>query len=250
MVLQYFAMQRYELISFQTADSLAQAAAVAWLDEVERAKRAGRTHGVALSGGRITQNFFAAVVELAGRSAVSFSHVHFFWADERCVEPTDAESNYRCAREMFFEPLGILSHQIHRVRGEDAPETSAKSAAADLCGLVPLDKNGQPVLDLIFLGLGEDAHIASLFPGEPEALAASPSIYRAIANSPKPPPNRVTLGYPAIAAARKVWMLASGAGKEAALRASLSAGGRTPFARVLQMRDDTRIFTDIPSKYI
>ena len=100
-------------------------------------------------------------------------------------------------------------------------------------------------MDLVFLGLGEDGHVASLFPGEPEGLAASTAIYRAAANSPKPPPNRVTLGYSTIAAARKVWMFASGSGKEAPLRASLSPDGTTPFARVLKARQDTRIFTDV-----
>ena len=82
-------------------------------------------------------------------------------------------------------------------------------------------------------------------PGEPESAIADKSVYRAISNSPKPPPNRVTLGYPAIAAARQVWVLASGAGKEAALCESLNPNGQTPLARVLRSRNTTRIFTDI-----
>jgi len=87
--------------------------------------------------------------------------------------------------------------------------------------------------------------VASLFSGEPENLVASRAVYRSIEHSPKPPPRRVTLGYPALAAARQVWMLASGSGKETALRISLSAGGTTPFARVLRSRSHTRIFSDI-----
>jgi 6-phosphogluconolactonase len=74
---------------------------------------------------------------------------------------------------------------------------------------------------------------------------ADKAVYRAIHNSPKPPPDRVTLGYQAIAAARKVWALASGAGKEKALRGSLKPDGQTPLARVLQLRSQTTIFTDI-----
>jgi 6-phosphogluconolactonase len=101
------------------------------------------------------------------------------------------------------------------------------------------------VLDLVLLGLGEDGHVASLFPAEPESWIKDLAVYRAIKDSPKPPPNRVTLGYGAIAAARQIWMLASGAGKEAALRASLAADGKTPFGRVLRLRPDTKIFTDI-----
>jgi len=102
-----------------------------------------------------------------------------------------------------------------------------------------------PVLDLIFLGLGEDGHVASLFPRESETWISDPAVYRAIHNSPKPPPDRVTLGYGTIGAARQVWMLASGSGKEQALRDSLSSTGKTSFARVLRLRTQTQIFTDI-----
>jgi 6-phosphogluconolactonase len=101
------------------------------------------------------------------------------------------------------------------------------------------------MFDLIFLGLGEDGHVASLFPGEPENISICRTVYRAVMNSPKPPPQRVTLGFQAIAAANQVWMLASGMGKTGALQESISPGGATPFARVLKLRTQTRIFTDI-----
>jgi 6-phosphogluconolactonase len=93
--------------------------------------------------------------------------------------------------------------------------------------------------------MGEDGHVASLFPG------AAPEVERArvpflhITNSPKPPPQRLTLSYAALAAARAVWVLASGGGKEAALRESLSPTGTTPLANVIRSRSQTRIFTDI-----
>ena len=81
-------MANFELLTFASADELARAAAGAWLDEIAAANRAGKTHCVALSGGRIAQKSFAAVAEQARARAVSFGHVHFFWADERCVPPT------------------------------------------------------------------------------------------------------------------------------------------------------------------
>lgn len=236
----------FELISFATADELAQAVARAWLDEIEAAHRTGHLHCAAVSGGRIAQKFFSAVAEQSNVRPVPFDRVHFFWADERCVPPTHAESNFRIARELLFAPLKIPENQIHRVHGEDSPEAAAKLAEAGIRRVAPASSDGQPVLDLIFLGLGEDGHTASLFPGEPETVAASKAVYRAVKNSPKPPPTRITLGYPAIAAARRVWMLASGTEKEAALRESLSTAGKTPFARVLRSRAFTRIFTDIP----
>ena len=241
-------MNPYELISFATAGALAKTAAGAWLDEIETAQIAGRPHHVALSGGRIAQQFFSSFVEQAAQRKISLARVHFFWADERLVPPTDDESNYRIARELLFEPLQISAGQIHRIRGEDLPEASARAAEEDLRRIVRENENGQPVLDLVFLGLGEDGHVASLFPGESPALLESKRVYRAIANSNKPPPRRVTLGYSSIAAAEQVWMLASGLDKTAALYESLSPDGKTPFARVLQTRSYTKIFTDIPLK--
>src|SRR5437870_4416455 len=92
--------------------------------------------------------------------------------------------------------------------------------------------------------MGEDGHVASLFPGEPRGALSEPSVYRAV-TAVKPPPRRITLGYPAIFAAREVWVLASGAGKEAALRQSLSPTGTTPLAHVIQNRHFTTILTDI-----
>ncbi len=237
-------MSNFELIRFSSADDLARAAAEAWLSEIEMAGKSGQKHTVALSGGRITQKLFQLFVELARTRATKRDHIHFFWADERCVPPDDPESNFRLADELLFRPLKIAPEQIHRVRGEDAPESAAQAAEEEIRGVVSGGIGQQPVLDLVLLGLGEDGHVASLFPGEPEELSSSPAVYRSIVNSPKHPPRRVTLGFPAIAAAKQVWMIASGNGKKQALDSSL-AGGATPFARVLGLRAGTKIFTDI-----
>ena len=237
--------KNYELISFRSPDELAAAAAKAWLGEIELANRMKASHDVALSGGRITQKFLASFVEQSKSRKISFNTLNFFWADERCVPPSDAESNFKIANDILFAPLKISEKQIHRLRGEDAPSRAAKQAEAEIRGIVGSNADGQPVLDLIFLGLGEDGHIASLAPEEPEAMVLDKAVYRAIDNFPKPPPHRITIGYQPIAAARKVWMLASGKGKEAAFRESLSPNGKTSFARVLKLRDETKIFSDI-----
>jgi 6-phosphogluconolactonase len=239
-------VQNFELLSFTSADELARAAASAWLDEIEAANRAGKTHCVALSGGRITQKFFGATVEQAGPRAVSFENVHFFWADERCVPPTDPESNFKLANELLFLPLKIAAERIHRLRGEDMPDVAVKSAESELCCLAPPGKSGRPMLDLVLLGMGEAGHVASLFPNAgPEALNCAAS-FLVVGNSPKPPPTRISLSYAAIAAARRVWVLVSGTGKAAALRATLQPAGQTPLARVIHSRPDTKIFSDLP----
>lgn len=237
-------MAQPDLIEYPDADMLVRAAASAWLDELTLADQAGRPFGVALSGGRIAGTLFTEFSRQATQRNPQLSHVHFFWADERCVPPDHADSNCRVANEHLFSPLGIALDRVHRIRGELSPETAAQEAEAELRGIVPSAPGGQPILDLVLLGMGEDGHVASLFPGEPSAVAASPVVYRAVTAS-KPPPNRVTLGYGSLAAAREVWVLISGAGKEGALRESLRPEGRTPLARVLRSRRRTRIFSDL-----
>jgi 6-phosphogluconolactonase len=238
-------VKNFDLLSFATADELAHAAAGAWLDEIAAANRAGKPYCVALSGGRIAQKFFTSIVEQAGARKLSFAPVRFFWADERCVPPDDQESNFRLANELLLTPLNIPESQIHRIRGEESPGAAAKKAGAELRRFTPQDKNSQPVLDLIILGMGEDGHIASLFPNTPAAIANCTVPFSTIENSPKPPSKRISLSYTAIAAARQVWVLVSGAGKELALRKSLNPNGRTPLAQVLRSRSHTRIFSDI-----
>jgi 6-phosphogluconolactonase len=238
-------MKNIELIHFPTDDELAQAVAGAWLTEVEAETCGDKSHYTALSGGRSAKKLFSAVAEQIKAKTVPLKAVHFFWADERCVPADDAESNFADARRLLFEPLKISGDRIHRICGEEPPEIAAAKAAAEMCRVVPCNAERQPMLDLILLGMGEDGHVASLFPGEAESLVADKTVYRAVKNSPKPPPNRVTLGYAAIAAAREVWVLVFGLGKAAALRESLAPSGQTPLARVLQSRSHTRIFSDI-----
>ena len=237
-------MKNVELRSFPTAADLARAAASAWLDEIEAAARAGQTHCVALSGGRIAQKFFTAVAAQAKARKTSFDCVHFFWADERCVPPDDPESNFKMANELLFAPLAIAAEKIHRLRGEDPPQDAVKAAAAELRRFAQKNREQQPILDLIFLGMGEDGHIASLFPNASAKLIDNAVPFLAVENSPKPPPTRISLSYQAIIAAKNIWILISGAGKAAALRESLSSTGQTPLARVVAARP-VKIFSDI-----
>ena len=236
-------MQAYEMVQCASPDELASLVAKEWLDEIERANRVTSSHDVALSGGRITGKFLAAVVEQSKQRKISLSQVNFFFADERCVLPADAQSNFKLANDCLFTPLNISPDKIHRLRGEDGPEAGAKQAEAEIRSLVGANAHGQPVLDLIFLGLGEDGHVASLAPQESESMMADQAVFRGVHNFAKPPPERITIGYQTIAAARQVWMLASGTGKEQTMRDSFA--GKTPFGRVLKMRTGTRIFSDI-----
>lgn len=235
-------MKNFELKSFPSDVELASAAAKDWLALLSQSTVA---HRVALSGGRIARSFFRAVTQGAEVSRLSLQNVDFFWADERCVSPDDPDSNYLLAKVNLLQPLAIAPDRIHRLKGELPPDEAVAEANAAIQRIVPKNGAGLPVLDLIFLGLGENGHIASLMPDAPTDVVVSTSPYVRIEDSPKPPPNRISLSYAAIAAAKSVWMLASGAGKEEALSQSLRPGGATPFGRVLQSRAHTLIYSDI-----
>ena len=238
------AQSRFEVLAFADETTLANGVAAAWLAQVASANESGARRCVALSGGRIARGFFSAVVELARAKAADLGAIDFFWGDERCVPPDDPESNFGVAAKLLLEPLGLAPGRIHRIRGELSPAAVAREAEAALLSCAPQTTAGLPVLDWVFLGMGEDGHVASLFPGEPAEVMGSRAIYRSVIAT-KPPPQRITLGYATLAAAREVWVLASGAGKETALRESLGAGGNTPLARVIALRERTRIFTNL-----
>ena len=230
----------YTFLHFDDSESLADAAAHRWHEALVQHDRQN-PFTVALSGGRTPKALYKA---FAGRAegVVQLDNIHFFWGDERVVPPTDEQSNYKLAAEPLFLALKIPESQIHRIQTEQDETCAVQQAESEICRVAELDSSGQPVLDLVFLGMGEDGHVASLFPGDQEAIE-SQAVYRAV-TGPKPPPRRITLGYYALAAAREVWVLVSGEGKKKALKNSLAGDGITPLARVLQSRKNTEIFTD------
>ena len=226
----------FDLLSFSGPDELAHAAAREWLARIADARL---QFTVALSGGRIATNLFSATAKLA-REVPALHEVRFFWADERCVPPDHPDSSYRTARELLLEPLKVPPVNIHRIRGEDPPPAAAQAITTELLRMATKNAQGIPVFDLIFLGMGEDGHVASLFPG----AAQQHGIYYPVIG-PKPPPQRITLSYNVLTAAQEVWVLVSGPGKEQALTASIQQNGQTPLAQVLRFRRETKIFSDV-----
>lgn len=236
-------MSTIETNRFTADKDLALAAAERWVTRLGSLGSETPYH-VALSGGRITEKFFESIVEQCKQRGCPLEHLHFYWADERCVPPSDAASNYSIAKRLLFDPLAIPSSHTHRIQGELAKELAVEKAISEVRDVVPLNEEKQPVFDMIFLGMGEDGHVASLFPNEPDDVVSSTAIYRSV-SATKPPPIRVTLGYAAIAASKEVWVLASGTGKEEALHKSLKKNDLTSLGRVLRMREKTLLFTDI-----
>ncbi len=158
---------------------------------------------VALSGGNTPRPVYQRLASVA----IDWTHVHVFFGDERCVPPRDARSNYHMARVALLDHVAIPPENVHRMRGEDPPEQAADGYAGELRGA--LGDGGR--LDLVLLGLGHDAHTASLFPG----LAAVTETRRAVMEAYVEFVGmwRLTLTPPTINAARRVVFLVSGEDK-------------------------------------
>ncbi len=170
----------------------------------------------------------AATYELLAtrfRLSVDGKEVQFFWGDERCVAPDDVASNFGMANRTMLEKLGLQPDQIHRMRGEDAPEQAALAYEAELRRCFSIAEGEWPRFDLVLLGLGVNAHIASLFPGHP-ALHESERLALAVTVDAEQP-HRVTLTAPVINHAARVMFMVTGEEKAAAVKAVLE-GPRDP----------------------
>ncbi|GAB4486554.1 MAG: 6-phosphogluconolactonase [Anaerolineales bacterium] len=183
---------------------------------------------VALSGGSTPRALYErlSTTDLAER--IPWPKIHLFWGDERCVPPDHPESNYGMTAGALLSRIPIPTENIHRIRGELPPAEAASLYEAELRAFF----GETPAFDLIFLGIGEDGHTASLFPGSP-ALAETARWVVDVEHTTPPPPlvSRVTLTFGVLNAARRVVFLASGASK-AAILAQVWQGVNLPASQI------------------
>ncbi len=212
------------------AESVAGRAAAHVLRHLQRAQAERGVAHVALSGGSTPGRTY----ELLAAEAELWQQVEVWFADERCVPPEDPESNYRLAAEALFDPAQIPAEQVHRMQGELGPPEGARRYAAELRGRLASLGGGPPVLDLVVLGIGPDGHIASLFPGATELDAGPDSVCLGVTDSPKPPPQRITLSLAVLRAARGCLLLATDASKADAVSAMLGEESRHVPASLLR----------------
>jgi 6-phosphogluconolactonase len=178
--------------------------------------RRGR-FSLALTGGSAARQLYPRLAELI----LDWSRIDVFWGDERAVPPGDPESNHALAQALWLARVKVPPERVHRMEGE-APDLEA---AAWRYARTLQDVLGTPSrLDLVFLGVGPDGHVCSLFPGHP-LLQEERRLVAAVYDSPKPPPQRPTLTLPALAAARQLVILALGQEKAQAVRAGLADAG-------------------------
>jgi 6-phosphogluconolactonase len=183
-------VQKFTVLA--TAEDVAEDAAA---DIAEALRDGART--LVLTGGTTPQRCYELLAELD----VEWGRVAVLFGDERCVPPTDPESNYRMVKQLLLDKVSPAT--VYRMPAELGPDVGADEYAQVIELVAPLD--------LVILGVGEDGHVASLFPGHRALKAEGLTI--GIHDSPKPPPERVTLTLEAIRDAGRVIILATGAGK-------------------------------------
>jgi 6-phosphogluconolactonase len=198
---------------------VADAVADRFLQRMVAAQGRGEEPHVALTGGTIAEAVHAEIARRASGYEVDWSKVAFWWGDERYVAPDSVDRNARDAREAFLDVVGAT--QVHEVPSTaDAPDVAAAAMAYG----DELRASGGGEFDLVMLGMGPDGHVASLFPGF-DQLGVDDRIVVPVTGSPKPPPERVSLTFPALNRTRAVWFLVTGDGKAEAVQRALADEG-------------------------
>ena len=227
---------------FDDAGALAEAAAEQMAEAITAAARERGACYLALAGGETPRGCYEALARPPLRESVPWARGFVYWSDERLVPIDDPASNYRMAREALLDRVPIPKEQVFPAP-VDAPNplAAAERYARDF-DRVPKGRGDWPRFDLILLGMGEDGHTASLFPGDP-VLEETTATVRAVRGS-KPPPDRLTFTLPVLNAARLVLFLVQGEGKREALARVLRRDRALPAARVEPVEGELRFLVD------
>jgi 6-phosphogluconolactonase len=218
-----------DVVVHATADLLAKAAAARLVTRLVDAQAARGIAAIVLTGGRVGGAVLRELRDNPARDAVDWSRVDIWWGDERWVADGDAERNDKQARDALLSAVAVDPARLHPFPAADGPyagdpEAAAAAYAAELAAAArPEDHGPVPRFDVLMLGVGEEGHVASVFPESPAAYETRPVV--AVRGSPKPPPTRLTLTFPAIAAATDVWLMAAGSEKAGAIALALGGAG-------------------------
>jgi 6-phosphogluconolactonase len=218
-----------EVVVHRDAGLLARAVAARLVTKVVDAQAARGYAHVVLTGGGVGTAVLAELAAAPARDAIDWRRLHVWWGDERFVPDGHPDRNDRGAREALLDHVPVDPALVHRMPSADGPdgenvEAAAARYAKELATATrPEDHGPVPIFDVLMLGLGEDGHVASLFPGQPALYDARPVV--GVHGSPKPPPIRLSLTFPSIRAANEVWIVAAGAAKAAPANLALSGAG-------------------------
>ena len=223
---------------------LADAAAARLVTAIVDAQASRGVADIVLTGGSMGSAILSSLASSPARDAVDWSCVNVWWGDERFLPAGDPERNETQAREALLGQVGVDPERVHAIPGPDSPHGSSPEASAQWYAALLAERaeRGEdvPRFDVVMLGVGPDAHVASLFPEHP-ALHEQDRTVVGVHGSPKPPPMRVSLTFRALCAARDVWFLVAGEDKAKAVGLALSGAGvmQAPAAGVTGTRSTT-----------
>jgi 6-phosphogluconolactonase len=205
-----------KILAYPTIEQMAEAAADLFFETAITAIDRYGIFNVGLSGGSTPSLMFTMLAYPAHNKRLDWQKVHFFWADERCVPPEDPRSNYRLAQELLLDRIPAIPANVHRICGELPRDDGARRYEEEMRAFFHTDTCYmlEHLLDMLFLGIGEDGHTASLFPGS-QVMDIRDRWVIGVEHrsSPDPQVDRISLTLPAINASRLVVFLVTGVRK-------------------------------------
>ncbi|WP_394617556.1 6-phosphogluconolactonase [Lentzea sp. JNUCC 0626] len=241
-------MSKPEVVVHRDGDLLAAAAAARLVTRIVDAQAARGFASIVLTGGRTGTAVLEHLNRSAARDAVDWSRVDLFWGDERFLPSGHADRNETQARAALLDHVPLDPSRVHVMEPSDGkfgddPEAAAEAYASVLASLAD---GGVPSFDVCMLGVGEEGHVASVFPDSPAVHEKERTVV-AVRDCPKPPPTRVSLTLESVRSAQEVWLMTTGEAKAEAVASALNgasevdlpAAGATGRSRTLWLLDTT-----------
>ena len=223
-------MSRPDVVVHATAEVLAAATAARLSTQIVNLQTASGSASLVLTGGGIGIAVLRELASTQAATAVDWQGLDIYWGDERFLPSGHPERNETQAREALLDHVGVDPDRVFPMGASDGRWGDDPDAAAHayeellLSRRRPEDHGPAPSFHICLLGIGEDGHVASVFPSSPAVYETERAVI-AVRGSPKPPPTRITLTLPAIHCATEVWLIASGPAKAAAVTMALRGGG-------------------------
>jgi 6-phosphogluconolactonase len=219
-----------QLVVHRDKELMAQAAAARLITKIVDAQASRGYASVVLTGGRNGNGLLTALAAAPARDAIDWGRLDLWWGDERYLPGGDPDRNDTQARAALLDSVPLDPARVHPMPASDGPygadvDAAAEAYAAELAKAAGPENHGSvPTFDVLMLGVGPDAHVASLFPELPAVRETERTVV-GVHGAPKPPPTRISLTLPAIRSAREVWLLAAGEDKAQAAAIALSGAG-------------------------
>jgi 6-phosphogluconolactonase len=223
-------MTASQVVVLPNSDLLAATTAARLVTKLVDAQAAKGTASVVLTGGRTGIAVLQQLLAAPAKDAIDWSHVDFYWGDERFLPAGHPDRNETQAREALLDHVNVNPSRVYAMApsdgefGDDPDQAAAAYAELLAAKTQPEDHGDVPMFDVCMLGVGEEGHTASIFPGSPAVYETERTVV-AVRNCPKPPPTRVSLTLGAIRRSSEVWLLTGGESKAAAVAMALGGAG-------------------------